>query len=138
MAYDIVKEKREAIEAGKEAIEYLEEALDKLNSARGWGMWDIVGGGFITSMIKHSKMRDARECIEDAKEAIDRFSDELDDIRGMNVNLDVGILATIFDFCDDDFLADLYVQSKINKSRDQITKAIREIKKVLEKISREY
>lgn len=135
MAYDIIKEKTEAIEAGKEAIAYLEEALDKLNSARGWGIWDIIGGGFITSMIKHSKMRDARECIEDAKEAVARFSDELDDIRGMNVNIDVGILATVFDFCDDDFLADLYVQSKINKSRDQITKAIREIKKVLDRLS---
>ncbi len=138
MSYDIVKEKREAIEAGKEAIEYLEEALDQLNKARGWGIWDIVGGGFITSMIKHSKMRDARECIEEARAAISRFSDELDDIKGMNVSVDVGILATVFDFCDDDFLADLYVQSKINKSREQITKAIRDIKKVLDRLSSQH
>lgn len=60
MTYDIQKEKREAIDAGRKAISSLETARDNLNSAKNWGLVDMFGGGFFTTMIKHSKIDQAK------------------------------------------------------------------------------
>ena len=46
MGYDIEKEKREAIEAGRRALNSLSVAKENLNSAKNWGLVDMFGGGF--------------------------------------------------------------------------------------------
>ena len=56
MGYDIEKEKREAIDAGYRAINSLKTARDNLNSAKNWGLLDMFGGGFFSTMLKHSKI----------------------------------------------------------------------------------
>ena len=38
MGYDIEKEKREAIEAGRRALTSLQAAKENLNSAKNWGL----------------------------------------------------------------------------------------------------
>ena len=38
MGYDIEKEKREAIEAGRRALNSLQAAKENLNSAKNWGL----------------------------------------------------------------------------------------------------
>ena len=59
MGYDIEKEKREAIEAGQRALSSLRTAEENLNSAKNWGLVDMFGGGFFSTMLKHSKMDQA-------------------------------------------------------------------------------
>ena len=54
--YEIEKEKREAINAGNRALNSLRTARENLNSAKNWGLADMFGGGFFTTMLKHSKM----------------------------------------------------------------------------------
>ena len=49
----------------------LEYALDELGSARGWGLWDILGGGFISTLIKHGHMDDAESHICEAKRLLE-------------------------------------------------------------------
>ena len=44
MGYDIEKEKREAIEAGRRALNSLQAAKENLNSAKNWGLVDMFGG----------------------------------------------------------------------------------------------
>ena len=79
--YDRRREIEEAIAAGKEALEALEDAADSLDSAKRWGIVDILGGGLITSVIKHSRLGDANHALADARVALARFSAELDDVR---------------------------------------------------------
>ena len=50
-----------------EARYHLEQALDELGSARGWGLWDILGGGLISTLVKHGHMDDAESHIREAK-----------------------------------------------------------------------
>ncbi|MDO4650243.1 MAG: hypothetical protein Q4B26_16510 [Eubacteriales bacterium] len=50
MAYDFEKERREAIEAGKRALGSLRSARNNLDSAKNWGLWDMFGGGFISTV----------------------------------------------------------------------------------------
>ena len=64
MGYDIEKEKREAIEAGRRALNSLQAAKENLNSAKNWGLVDMFGGGFFTTMLKHSKMDQAKQNME--------------------------------------------------------------------------
>ena len=61
MGYDIEKEKREAIEAGHRALNSLSTAKENLNSAKNWGLVDMFGGGFFSTMLKHSKMEQAKQ-----------------------------------------------------------------------------
>lgn len=51
MGYDIEKEKREAIEAGRKALNSLSAAKENLNSAKNWGLVDMFGGGFFSTML---------------------------------------------------------------------------------------
>ena len=49
--YDRAVEIDEAIAAGHRALDALAEAADSLDSAKRWGIVDILGGGFVTSMV---------------------------------------------------------------------------------------
>ncbi len=84
MGYDIEKEKREAIEAGQRALSSLRTAKENLNSAKNWGLVDMFGGGFFSTMLKHSKMDQARQNMEQAKYDLRNFSRELNLLRKVN------------------------------------------------------
>ena len=81
MGYDMEKEKREAIEAGRRALNSLQTAKENLNSAKNWGLVDMFGGGFFTTMLKHSKMDQAKQNMEQAKYDLRNFSRELNDVN---------------------------------------------------------
>lgn len=94
MGYDIEKEKREAIDAGYRAINSLKTARDNLNSAKNWGLLDMFGGGFFSTMLKHSKIDQARQNMEQAKYDLRNFSRELNDVNiACDLNINIG------DFC---------------------------------------
>ena len=61
---------REAIEAGNRALEALDEAMGHLKTARGLGVWDMLGGGFLSSLLKHSKMDDAQQAMQYAQQEL--------------------------------------------------------------------
>ena len=60
------REMQEAVQAGERALQSLYAARDKLGSARNWGIFDMLGGGFISDFVKHSKMNDAAALMESA------------------------------------------------------------------------
>ena len=91
MGYDIKKEKREAIKAGRRALNSLRTAKENLNSAKNWGLVDMFGGGFFTTMLKHSKMDQAKRNMEQAKHDLRSFSRELNDVNmACNLNINTG------------------------------------------------
>lgn len=137
MTYDIVKEKQEAIEAGERALRSLRQAKSDLNSAKGWGIYDLLGGGMLSTLIKHSRMNRAEENISQAKLELSKFARELDDVQDITgVDFGIGDLATFADFFFDGMLADFYVQTKINNARAQVDEAIRRVEYVLQQLRR--
>ena len=126
MAYDFEKEKREAMEAGNRALHSLREAQANLDSARNWGLWDMFGGGTITSLIKSSKMDRAKQNMEQAKYDFRNFSKELDDVNmACNLNIATGDFLSFADYFFDGFVVDWMVQDRINTARRQVDEAIR-------------
>lgn len=99
MEYNVEKEKREAIEAGQRALNNLHTARENLNSAKNWGLVDMFGGGFFTTMLKHSKMDQAKQNMEQAKYDLRNFSKELNDVNlACDLHMDTGdfLLQIIF------------------------------------------
>lgn len=124
--YDIEKEKREAINAGNRALNSLRAARENLNSAKNWGLADMFGGGFLTTMLKHSKMDQAKQNMEQAKYALRNFSKELNDVNmACNLNIDTDDFLSFADYFFDGFIVDWMVQDRINTARGQVEEAIR-------------
>ena len=132
MAYDDNKERQEAIIAGMRAKESLTNALNALNSAKNWGIYDILGGGTISTFIKHSKMNKASDYIEDAKRDLQNFNNELNDVKNLNgINLSTGDIWGVSDWLFDSFLTDWIVQGRINEAREQIQHTIEQVDSIL-------
>ncbi|MDD6441934.1 MAG: hypothetical protein PUG71_07495 [bacterium] len=126
------KEIREAIVAGERALNSLYEAQDKLNSARGWGMFDLFGGGLLADMMKHGKMNDASRCMEDAKCHLKAFQKELKDVHlSLDLRMEISSFLSFADFFFDGLVADYLVQSKIMAAKEQVEDAIVMVTNVL-------
>ena len=129
---DYEKERQEAIYAGERALDSLTEAQNQLRKARNWGIYDIIGGGLFSSLIKHSKIDNARSCIERAKYDLQVFNRELRDVS-MDLDFDIGDFLTFFDLMDS-FLADLMVQSKIADASRKVEDAIYRVEDILRRL----
>ena len=115
------REMQEAVQAGERALQSLYAARDKLGSARNWGIFDMLGGGFISDFVKHSKMNDAAALMEQAKSDIQRFQRELRDVQvSLDLRMEIGSFLSFADFFLDGLVADYMVQSKIADAREKL------------------
>ena len=126
-----LREIDEAIRAGERALDSLREAKNQLNSARNWGIYDMIGGGLISSMIKHSKIDQANDWMDQANRDLRCFAKELRDVDGEDLQIDTGSLVTMLDIFCDNFFSDLLVQQKINDGRARIDALSERIEDVL-------
>ena len=128
---------KEAIYAGEQALYSLDEAKQKLSSARNWGLLDLLGGNFLSGMMKHSQMNEAEECLRRARDAMQVFRRELKDVNlPADIHIETSDFLSFADFFFDGFLADYLVQSRISKTRSQINDAIIRIGEVLVELKR--
>ena len=129
---DFEKERDEALAAGRAALSSLQEAREMLSSARGWGIYDtFFKGGFISGIIKHSKMDNAEQCIEQARYDLMRFNAELHDLDLMGINLNTGDLLGFADIFFDGFLSDILMQSRIKDACDGVDNAIAKVQSLI-------
>lgn len=137
MTKDRATEIREAIDAADAALKHLGNAADMLDDAGRWGIVDMLGGGLITTLLKHRKISDAQDEIDEAKRALRIFVKELDDVdeaAGLNVELGSGLqFADIF---FDGVLADWIAQNKIDRAKQQVADAMRQVYAVRSQLER--
>ena len=127
----------EAIETADAALEHLRAAQDYLESAGNWGVWDILGGGFFATLIKHGKMEDAQRELDLAKTAVKRFGQELRDVQQtVHIQLETGDFIHFSDLFFDGFLSDWLVQSRIREAEQQVEYAIRQISAIQKDLHR--
>lgn len=138
VSYNYEKERQEAIRAGERALNSLSSAFFELKSARNWGLFDLIGGGFISTLIKQSKMGKAQSFMEQARYDLRNFSRELKDVEG-HIDLDINLndFLSFADFFFDGLIADWMVQSKINHARSQVEEAIHRVEQVLERLKKD-
>ncbi|MCR5725898.1 MAG: hypothetical protein K6G24_00380 [Lachnospiraceae bacterium] len=120
---------QEAITAADVALTHLEAALGYLKSAKNWGIVDIIGGGLISSLVKHNKIGNAQNEMEAARASLQRFSRELQDVR-QHCTIEIGQFLTFADFFFDGLISDIMVQSKVKKAMGQCEDAIRQVHEI--------
>lgn len=130
-----LKELKEAIHTGKAAEAALTQVIEPLQSAQNWGTWDLLGGGWVSSSIKHGRIDDARAHVGRAQSLLNRFKRELQDVEiddRPQMDVDVGDFDRFVDAFFDNIITDWIVQSKISNSLESARRARRQVGAILE------
>jgi len=126
------KELSEAIAAGGSALNTADQILKSLKSADGFATWDLLGGGMIADIAKHSRLSDAQRQVEELQRQLRQFSTELSDVHladEMQVNVD-GFLY-VADFIFDGVIADWMVKDRIGNAQRQVEDTRRQISQLI-------
>ena len=115
------RELEEACAAGKEALATTDQIAASLDSAEGWGTWDLFGGGLLSDMAKHSHLDDAQAQVEQLQSQLRRFKTELADVA-IDADFQVSIdgFLRMADYFFDGIFADWAVLDRIHQSQEQI------------------
>ena len=127
------RELEEALAAGQAALTTTDQIAESLDSAEGWGTWDLLGGGLISDLAKHSHLDDAQASVEFLQSQLRRFKTELADVTisaDFQVNID-GFLR-VADYLFDGIFADWTVLDQIHQSQAQIQNTRSQICNVLD------
>ena len=128
---------REARLAGQEALDCLNRAADSLKSAGNWGILDMLGGGLISTFVKHSKMNDAEALVQQARSALKRFQKELMDVENVaEFHIETGDFLSFADYFFDGIIADWLMQSRINEARAQVENARQKVIYIMGQLNR--
>lgn len=120
----------------REAVYQLERAQDKLDSARNWGVWDLLGGGIISTLIKHGKTDDANDCIREAARLMERVQRMLPEAQVGEAPVDEGGFGRVADVLFDGLFADLYMQGRINDQREAVSRMLSRVRRVERELER--
>ncbi len=125
----------EAVAAGKEALAALDDAAGSLDSAKRWGLVDILGGGVFVSVVKHARLGDANRALAEARSAIRQLSRELADVRDLaGLNANVSSWNAFFDIACDNWLADLFVQREISAAAERVDEAREKVAEIIRRL----
>ena len=129
------KELTEAIQAGQGALQTVRQILRSLDSAKSWGTWDLVGGGLISDLAKHSHLDDAQAKVERLQGQLRRFRSELSDVQiKCDLQLNVEGFLRFADFFFDGLLSSWAVLDQIGSAREQVLRTQSQIENVLERL----
>lgn len=131
------KEIREAKAVAREVLVLLDEVEKQLKSARNWGYYDMLGGGFFSSWIKHGKIDKAEALLHKVSDRLRKLQKELSDVYiGLDPQLKITDFERFMDIAFDNILSDWLVQSKIRSSLDESARIRGEVQKVLDSLER--
>ena len=133
-----LKEINEAILAGNRVLKSLDKVEDSLNRAKGWGTWDLVGGGgLITDIIKHGHIDEAKERASEVQMLLNRLRTELVDVKVLSsITIEVDGFVRFADFFFDGLISDWVVQSRIHASKESVNNVRRDVNSVIRKLAR--
>ncbi|MGO4529218.1 hypothetical protein AB4Z30_09065 [Paenibacillus sp. 2TAF8] len=133
-----LQELNEALREGEYLVYALERAEKALESAGNWGIYDMMGGGGISTHIKRSRMDDAQVAIMDAGKRLRRFQKELEDVEmAVNADLNLGGLLSFADYFFDNFFVDWMIQDKIRSAEKQVKHGLSMVSQTLQVLQSE-
>jgi len=129
------RELKEAIDAGKAVLAGLDDVIGFLKSARNWGTFDMLGGGLITTAVKHSRIDRARESVHHVQQLLRVFQRELADVDSRtDIDIDIGSFLTFADYFFDGLIVDWVVQSRIGRSLDSAVQAAERVGGIVQQL----
>lgn len=132
-----IREVGEAREAGRRVLGQIDRIESSLDSAEGWGTWDLFGGGVISDIAKYSHLDEAQAGAQNLEALLRRFKTELADIT---IQADLAVPTDGFlrfaDWFFDGFFVDWTVLSRIRESKESLKSAQRQVQKVMDQLHR--
>lgn len=130
------KELDEAVSAGRTALATADQILNSLDSAHGWATWDLLGGGLVADLAKHSHLDSAQAAVEQLQVELRRFKTELADVT-IDADLQVSIdgFLRFADYFFDGLFVDWAVMDRINQSQAAVEEARGRITAVLDRLN---
>lgn len=129
------KEIREALAAGQKALDTANDIIPSLDSAEGWGTWDLLGGGLISDLAKHGHLDEAQARVERLQGELRRFKTELADVT-VSADLRIGIdgFLRFADYFFDGIFADWAVLDRISESQERMRATKGQIESALNRL----
>ena len=125
----------EAIEAGLSARGTADSILSSLHSAGSWGTFDLLGGGLVADLAKHSHLDSAQDQIETLQIQLSRFRTELSDVTiQADIQAQVDGFLRFADYFFDGLFVDWMVLDSIQQSQAQVENTAGQIKGVLRRL----
>ena len=132
-----VDEARQAAGRARAALAVLDQ---KLGSAAGWSNYDtFLGGGVISSAIKHSRLDDAAEAAAHADRSLAVLRTELADVGGVSLTAPRLAVAGTTRFVDvwfDNWFTDLAVRDRIKRARHNVARSLKLVDEVQTRLAR--
>lgn len=129
--YDI----EETLDIANAVLNHLNLAKEKLGSARNWGIFDILGGGFLTTAFKHSRIQEAQSELVKAQRYMDQLRQRLLYFNHIpDLDIDMNDFMVVMDYIFDNPITDIFVQSRISDLRTKVDEAIDQINRIIEDI----
>lgn len=131
------KEVKEAISAGERARSIAEETLEGLQSAKNWGMVDLIGGGIMSDVIKYDKLKSVKDRTSALQMALRTFRTELSDVSSRiegSLQVEVGEFLHFADYFFDGIFTDWMVYDKIKVSKERAEQTYSQIQGILEQL----
>lgn len=135
---DRLKELTEAKEASERALRIIQETKEKLSSAQGWGLFDLLGGGVISSLAKRSRLDEVQKKLGELEGALDELSKQLHDVSyQMPQGPDNSFYSQFFDIGFDNIFTDFRVQREMKDLEKNLNELESDIQRVDDELVRQ-
>lgn len=127
---------RQAVEAGQQARKTLYKLQEELDNAEGFATWDVMGGGLIADMGKHSHLDSAEWLSNQLQSQLYTLSRELKDVA-VSGRIDVGMdgFLRFADYFIDNFWTDWAAMDHISRAKGQVNQTVSKLSTVMGKLN---
>lgn len=106
----------------QETITHLDKITDQLESAKRWSWADLLGGEFITSMVKRKKMKNISSDLQKLQPQLNALKHNLQDANiQVHSSFNHSTSRQFFDIFFDNAFTDLKVQDEIKQLLTELT-----------------
>ena len=131
----LINETNQAIEAGQAAHTQAQRVLSILRSAEGWGIYDLLGGGLLSGLIKHSRMDEAERELDQLRYDLDRFNRELRDVRvRCDATTELSAFWRVTDIVWDNLFSDWKALNQISEAKSNVERTDARILDILRQL----